>query len=140
MEVDVTWNQLFSCVGPDLLNEADERSLERRINSWLKGEFGSVARGIVVERVEDEGDEVKRFLTTEVLISDEDFGTLIIQLRALGLIAKSDRPRSVKDTKTYWTLTPLGDDHLTLLRAIRREDPRDEAEDEGEKDRDPDPS
>ena len=128
LDVDVTWNQLFSCVGPEMLNEADESSLRKRIQGWLKREFGDVARGKVTKRVEEEGEAVRRFVGTDLFISDEDFGTLIVQLRALGLITKSDRPRSVKDTKTYWTLTPFGDDHLTLLRAIRRDGPKEDAE------------
>jgi hypothetical protein len=28
----------------------------------------------------------------------------------------------VKDTDTYWTLTPYGDEVMTRLRAIRRDD------------------
>lgn len=123
LDVDVTWNQLFSCVGPEMLNEADEASLRRRIDSWLQQEFGALARGLVIERVEEEGEEVDAFVSTGVPISDENFGTLIVQLRALGLIEKSDRPRSVKDTKTYWALTPFGDEQLTVLRAIHRKAP-----------------
>jgi hypothetical protein len=37
----------------------------------------------------------------------DDFQTIKVQLRALGLIAKNDKPRSVKDSGTYWTLTPM---------------------------------
>jgi len=54
-------------------------------------------------------------------IQDEEFGTLIVQLRALGLIEKSERNRSVKDKATYWKLTAYGDQHLTTLRAIRKD-------------------
>ena len=43
-----------------------------------------------------------------------------MQFRALGLIAKSTRKRNVKDTSTYWSLTPYGDEQLTALRAIVR--------------------
>ena len=53
-------------------------------------------------------------------ISSENFRTIIVQLRALGLIGKSTRTRSVKDTATYWTLTPFGDNVMTRLRAISR--------------------
>ena len=53
-------------------------------------------------------------------ISSESFRTIIVQLRALGLIGKSTRTRSVKDTATYWTLTPFGDNVMTRLRAITR--------------------
>jgi ribosomal protein S19E (S16A) len=36
-------------------------------------------------------------------IAMDDFGTILIQLVALGLIDKSDQKRSVTDTGTYWT-------------------------------------
>ncbi|RYG65005.1 hypothetical protein EON80_18185 [bacterium] len=53
-------------------------------------------------------------------IGEDDFQTIKVQLRALGLITKNDKPRSVKDSGTYWTLTPYGDEVMTQLRAIRR--------------------
>lgn len=121
LDVDVTWNELFSCLGPGMLNEADEVSLRKRIHAWLYQEFRLKAIRNVRRDVASEGDEVANVKDVEITISDEDFGTLIVQLRALGLIHKSERTRSVKDTKTYWALTPYGDDHLTTLRAIKRE-------------------
>jgi hypothetical protein len=122
LDIDVTWNELFSCVGPEMLHEGTEQALLKRINSWLGKTFGSVARSVVAQRVESEDRKAEGFKRIEVLIGDEDFGTLIVQFRALGLIERSERPRSVKDTKTYWRLTLHGDEHLTKLRAIRRED------------------
>ena len=55
-------------------------------------------------------------------ITEHDLQTIKIQLRALGLIAKSQRNRSVKDNASYWTLTPFGDQVLTTLRAIPKEE------------------
>ena len=46
--------------------------------------------------------------------------TCVVQLRALGLIKENQKPRSVKDTRTYWTLTPYGDHLMVQLRALRR--------------------
>ena len=57
----------------------------------------------------------------EFLIIDEDFQTIKVQLRALGLINKSEKNRSVKDIKTYWALTPYGDSVMNRLRAIEKE-------------------
>jgi hypothetical protein len=64
--------------------------------------------------------ELKHERLSGFSIEDPDFQTVKVQLRALGLIAKSTRPRSVKDTDTYWALTPYGDTVMTSLRAIRR--------------------
>lgn len=119
LDVRVTWDDLFSCVGPEMLNEADEPSLRKRIHNWLYQEFRPQAVSNVRREVAEEDERIARINSVNITISDEDFGTLIVQLRALGLIQKSERTRSVKDTKTYWSLTPYGDDHLTTLRAIR---------------------
>ena len=43
-----------------------------------------------------------------------------LQLRALGLMTKNENNRLVKDTGTYWTLTPYGDSVMNRLRAIEK--------------------
>jgi hypothetical protein len=121
LDAKVTWNDLFSCVGPEMLNEATERSLRERIHAWLIQEFRGKVITEVRRQVAAEDEVVAKINSVRITVSDEDFGTLIVQLRALGLIEKSERNRSVKDTKTYWSLTPYGDNHLTTLRAIRRD-------------------
>lgn len=47
----------------------------------------------------------------------------------MGLITKSVKNRSVKDTETYWKLTPYGDEIMTRLRAIKRDDVEEITED-----------
>lgn len=119
LDVDTTWDDLFSCVGPEMLNEADEKTLRGRIENWLRTSHHELAGQEATEYVEEqEAIEVRSVQIKEIEIGDEDFGTLIVQLRALGLIEKSERNRSVKDKGTYWKLTPYGDQHLTTLRAI----------------------
>ena len=49
---------------------------------------------------------------------------VIIQMRALGLIKKDERQRSLRDTSTYWSLTSYGDTVMTRLKAIRRKSTR----------------
>jgi hypothetical protein len=120
LDIEITWNDLFWCVGPEMLNESDEQSLRIRINSWLHQEYKDFAVGNAQAEQEAEGDEIRQVKKVSITMTDEDFSTLIVQFRALGLIEKSERNRSVKDTKTYWALTPYGDDHLTTLRAIPR--------------------
>jgi hypothetical protein len=44
---------------------------------------------------------------------------IIVQLRALGLVVKDARQRSVRDMHTYWSLTPYGDNIMTKLIALR---------------------
>jgi hypothetical protein len=53
-------------------------------------------------------------------VASHDEQTIKIQLRALGLIEQSKKARSVKDTRTFWSLTAYGDSVLIQLRAIQK--------------------
>jgi hypothetical protein len=117
----MTWNDLFAAIGPVILDEASEPAIRKTLQGWLKDEFGGEVRRLAESSAAENGETITGFSSLELDLTDQDFGTLIVQLRALGLIAKSERPRSVKDTRTYWTITPYGDDRLTTLMAIRRE-------------------
>lgn len=105
-----TWDELFFVVAPLMINEAHENSIKSALNA-------------LVEEMNVEGLRKNKKLERQSLnafhLHQEDFQTVKIQLRALGLIAKSEKSRSVKDSGTYWTLTPYGDEVMTRLRAIR---------------------
>jgi hypothetical protein len=103
-----TWNEIFSEISPSMINEASEERLNILLNDYIKAEC--------LTDVEEKHPK-KKF--SRFRISRDDFQTIIIQLRALGLISKSKRQRSVKDGATYWTLTPYGDNLMTKLRAIK---------------------
>lgn len=94
-----------------MIHEATEPSLKSAIDSFVEVEN--------IERLrEDEklaGQELRTFR-----IRQDDFQAIKVQLRALGLIAKNDKARSVKDSSICWSLTPYGDEVMTQLRAIRR--------------------
>ena len=94
-----------------MIDEAGDNTVQQGLNSFL------VERNISAIRKHAgfDGKDV-----ADVQIKDSHFQTIKVQLRALGLITKSQRQRSVKDTDTYWTLTPYGDAVMTRLRAIRR--------------------
>jgi hypothetical protein len=122
---DITWDDLFACIGADLIDEANEFTMRRLIDAWLTETFAESAKASVTRAVERDGKKIRTFKGVSVKLDPADFGTLIVQFRALGLISKSARKRSVKDTGTYWTLTPYGDERLTSLRAIVRAVPAD---------------
>ncbi len=108
-KLDLTWNQVFARVSPSLIDEATERTIASTISSLIaEHEYGMWKDAYPDHQVSD------------FYITQEDFQTIIVQFRALGLIAKSSRQRSLKDTATYWTLTPYGDSVMTRLRAISR--------------------
>jgi hypothetical protein len=111
IELSTTWDRLFAGVAPLLIEESRDDHLRDGLNRFLSYEFTeqlSKERGL-------KGKSFHHFA-----IDDANYQTIKVQLRALGLIAKSTKPRSVRDTATYWTLTPFGDASMTKLRAIRR--------------------
>lgn len=110
--LDLSWNEMFGVISPLLIDEATE--------SEMKGALGSLAlerdaRQAIALNVEFED---RRLLA--IRPTDSAFDTIKIQLRALGLIAKSPKQHSLRDSSTYWTLTPFGDSVMTQLRAVRR--------------------
>lgn len=108
---ETTWNEIFSRIAPLMIDEAREQTLRAALHEFVEE--------MQIEELEKTkelaGLELDRFS-----INDSDFQTIKIQLRALGLISKSLKQRSVKDTGTYWSLTPYGDEMMTQLRAIKK--------------------
>jgi hypothetical protein len=109
--LDAAWNEIFASVAPLMIHEASEAKLKGALDNF------------VLEKLYPEILKNKAFKGHRVMsgaLDEQDFQTVKIQLRALGLMAKSEKNRSVKDSGTYWTLTPYGDEVMTRLRAIRR--------------------
>ncbi|WP_082061052.1 DUF4062 domain-containing protein [Pseudomonas sp. MRSN 12121] len=109
--LNITWNSIFSALSPFMMNEANDAVILDALNKMTSD-------CCLEELAGDEEFANKRLKSLSV--HDEDYRTIIIQLRALGLITKSSKSRSVKDTDTYWTLTPYGDTVMTRLRAKRK--------------------
>jgi Domain of unknown function (DUF4062) len=107
--VVVTWNRIFSLISPLMMDEAKESQLKTNIDDYIRSQVLTTLR-------EQHPDE--KIKTINVIA--EDFQTIKVQLRALGLITRSEKPRSVKDPATYWTLTPYGEATMTNLRAIKK--------------------
>jgi hypothetical protein len=110
---DPTWDEIFAVVAPLMIHEASEASIHEALDKF------AWQRTIGFLRKEP---KLARHKFSAVRVNSDDFQTVKVQLRALGLIAKNVKTRSVKDTGTYWTLTPYGDEVMTRLRAIRRSD------------------
>jgi hypothetical protein len=114
--VEVSWNTVFAKMSPLMINEASENDLRNALSSLLED---VVVDGSIIDDIRAEKEIGTRSITN-FRVSDNDFQTAKIQLRALGLITQSNKARSVKDTATYWTLTPYGDTVMTRIRALRR--------------------
>ncbi|MEQ1893002.1 MAG: DUF4062 domain-containing protein [Planctomycetota bacterium] len=102
-----SWNTIFSNIAPLMINEADEQRIRRALSEWAKQALQ-----------EDYNDSNAEYVLRSAEISDHAFHTVIVQLRALGLITMSTKNRGVKNTHTHWKLTPLGDRLMTRLLAL----------------------
>jgi len=110
-KINSTWNDIFAGVAPAMINESANADLRRVFKSHLS------------QLATDEFKDNKDFQHKELrdfAFPDHQIDTFIVQFRALGLIQESDRRRSIKDTATYWALTPYGDRLMVQLRAVRR--------------------
>jgi len=107
-----TWNDIFYTLSPAMIQEATDAELFKELRDSLEQH----ALGSLVEENDLRGHKLEKFS-----ISSDAFQTIKVQLRALGLITKSTKTRSVKDKNAYWTLTPYGDSIMNQLRAIPRE-------------------
>jgi hypothetical protein len=107
----LSWDDIFSSLAPLMIDEADESTMATALNALVRSKE---TPGLKKQK------SLKDLNLLEFKVKRDDFQTVKVQLRALGLITKSTKNRSVKDTATYWTLTAYGDNQLTRLRAIRR--------------------
>lgn len=108
-----TWNEVFGILAPLMINEASDTGLKKAM-----GNFASDQNKEEFQQEYEYGTTLESFT-----LNDTDWQTIKVQLRSLGLIAKSEKSRSIKDTTTYWTLTPYGDEVMTRLRAIKSKKP-----------------
>lgn len=116
-----TWNEIFGSIGPLMIHEARESTLKDALDSYVETEN--------IERLREDKKLARQSLG-RFRLSPDDFQTIKVQLRALGLITKNDKARRVNDSGTYWTLTPYGDEVMTQLRAIRRDQDNAESSEE----------
>lgn len=112
LTVGISWNQIFEALAPLMIDEASENSLRMKLLDSL-----------AIKNSTEESEELKKhgndYIQSRIL-NDDSFQQVKIQLRALGLITKSEKKRSIKDNDTYWKLTNYGDFKMTTLIAIER--------------------
>jgi len=121
VQITASWDDVFSALGPLMLDESPEEALEHQVNDWGKTEHIEDVKEDVLRVAGFDGDSsTVKISGYTAKISSHDFHTILIQLMAVGLITKSERRRSVTDKGTYWTLTPYGRTRLIQLRAVRR--------------------
>lgn len=110
--INFTWNELFSSVAPHMIDECNDSIFEKAIEELCSKK----------EEELKENETFKGLINFNTYSVKEEFLNRIkIQFKALGLIKLSEKKRSTKDYRTYWTLTPYGDYIMTQLLAIRRD-------------------
>lgn len=108
ISIAYTWDRIIEVLGPAMITEASEDQLRMMINNLL------LQDALRLNPDWNDPDE------KNASISAESWGTIIVQLRALGLIRIGDKRRAPSDLSAYWSLTPAGDQYLVNLRAIKR--------------------
>lgn len=99
-----TWDDIFQLAGRTMLNEAQERTIRDSLSALF---------------YESDHDNTK-FNYGDPAIYDDTFADIMIQLRALGLVAVGTKKRPVNDKANYWKLTDYGDRYLVSLLAKRK--------------------
>ena len=110
-KLDFTWNQIFACVAPQMIDECEEGIFKERLISLLKN------KAHLLKSMES-FKNMKRFRHLD--ITQESLNLVKVQFKALGLIQLSEKKRNVRNLNTYWTLTPYGDYVMTQLLAVKR--------------------
>jgi hypothetical protein len=106
----ISWNDLFRLLSPYMMGDCAEAKLRQ----VLAAKLGELAAA----QINEDGEPFDHL--SSITLDENDLQTVIVQLKSLGLIARSDKARSVKDPRVYWTLTRYGENEMTRLRALVR--------------------
>lgn len=110
-EIEFTWNELFSVVAPSMIDECTEYRFRQLLSGYIEANEEIIKENELFSKMHS---------FQNYNISEDSFGVIKVQFRALGLITISDRKRTASDKSTYWKLTPYGDYIMTQLLAIRK--------------------
>lgn len=100
----MSWDDIFICIGPILMNELTEVDLKKSLTHFTGFAYS---------------DEKYKYFRDSALNPDS-FSGVIVQLRALGLVDKGIRKRAVSDRGKYWVLTEKGERYLVGLLAQKK--------------------
>lgn len=103
-----TWDEIFSLLGPFMIDEAAEPLLRQTFDNHM----------LLTIQNSPREDWERGWHGEKAKISDKSWGTVMVQLRALGVISTGTKKRTASDKSVYWRLTPAGDEYLISLRAI----------------------
>lgn len=105
-KIKLTWNRIVSILAPILVDESSEEKMKSVFMDSIREDVLKVDKG---------------YIPNFHRIEEDSFQQIKVQLIALRIIEISDRKRAVKDTETYWRLTPYGFRVMMNLKELRRE-------------------
>lgn len=105
LKVELSWNRIISILAPILVDEASEERMKNVFIDSIR---------------EDIQKRDKNYHHNHSQVEEESFQQIKVQLIALRIIELSDKKRTVKDTETYWRLTPYGFRVMMNLRALKK--------------------
>lgn len=105
-----TWNTLFSCVAPSMIDECTDFAFQHAYSELLHNN----------STWKENSNFSKLKKARNFQLTKESFDLIKVQFKALGLICIGDKKRSSTDKQTYWKLTPYGDYIMTKLLAIKK--------------------
>lgn len=106
LKVKLTWNRIVSIIAPILVDESSEEKM----------------KSVFIDSIREDILKADNGYTPNLhKIEEESFQQIKVQLIALRIIEFSDRKRTVKDTETYWHLTPYGYRVMMNLKALRKD-------------------
>jgi hypothetical protein len=106
-KVVLTWDKIFSYIGPSMMNECTDKEM-----------MDKVALAYYHGLPREDRKRAKYQDSQGLLYIFED--RIRVQFQALGLIAQGIKRRAVSDSNRYWRLTPYGEKYLLNLKAERR--------------------
>ena len=102
-KVEVTWRELFSVISPYLDQNMNQVSVFKKIEAFLFEKFG------------------KEAAYGSIHLNDQDFKTITIQFKALGLVNVNYAQMVGGGMGWFWSLTPAGTRLMMEERVIRSE-------------------
>jgi hypothetical protein len=119
---DITWNDILAAIGPSLIDEAPENEIEEIFELCLyRGKLSK-----------EERDAVKAVTQKALSCQKNDFETMLVHFRTLGIIESGTKKRVPSDTNKYLRLTALGQEQLVGLKVVKKDEADDEVSGEEE--------
>ncbi len=110
VELGFTWDEIVEMLGPFMIDEASEQQLREII----------CADAMAALVADPDDDTYRKAHHPKAYLTDDSWGRILVQLRALRIITTGKKKRTVSDKAVYWTLTPAGDEYLVRLLATVR--------------------